>query len=217
MISLLVLALAATCILGINSNINAATENMEQKNSVKSLETRNIHVSETLAEFKHNTESSLSVLLSKVDEWLVDPDNTSVDAIKMSLLANETIENIENIEQKEDISFSMATEIRYFVKEVDQQRVWKSLTVKGISVSKSAPTLKNAKTNAIWFGDQVDIEEVKYVALTLIRAGISITSIKPFSGANRKVNIIEIGHDVDFENNTPLSVQQVVNAKQFLR
>lgn len=212
LVSLVVIALIATCGLGINANIEAAEESEDQKLAIASLDSKNAQLITTISEFKFNTESSLSALLSKLDGWLVDPQNTSVDAIKTSVMANQSIEK-----DQLGFVFNNNTEIKYYVKQVDKQKVWNTLRGKGISVTKGEATLKDEKTNAIWFGGQVSLAEVKYVALTLMRAGISIQTIKPFSGQGRKVNAIEIGHDKAFSDANVLSVQQVVDADKFSR
>jgi len=86
-----------------------------------------------------------------------------------------------------------------------------------MSVDKGIANLKDDKTNAIWFGDEVSLTEVKYVALTLIRAGVDIRTIKPYSGEGRKVNIIEIGSDRQRRNSPIYSVSKVDNSSVFTR
>lgn len=77
------------------------------------------------------------------------------------------------------------------------------------------------QTNAIWFGANVPIEDIKIVALSLLRAGIPIKGIRPFrtsaSNPGFKMNIIEVGASVDLENKDLLTVDQVKNATEFIR
>ncbi|MEO0374660.1 MAG: caspase family protein [Cyanobacteria bacterium P01_A01_bin.17] len=74
------------------------------------------------------------------------------------------------------------------------------------------------QTNAIWFGENVTLEDVKLVARELIQAGIPIQAIRPFSGSGRKPSRIDIGADGDIPEATPIwTVEQINNATEFSR
>jgi len=115
--------------------------------------------------------------------------------------------------------------IRYYYKTIDDEKIVLSLKSLGYyfdQKNSSEPT-KNQKTNSIWIGDKVTVKDCKIVALTLMRAGIQIKAIRTFRNSKTnpsyKENIIEIGGDMNLENQSilPLTLEQVENATSFLR
>lgn len=100
--------------------------------------------------------------------------------------------------------------VQYFYKDEDRQVVRKTLQVPGYRVIES-PGKLSQPTDAIWAGDKVGIDDVRYVALTLLRAGIGIKSIRYFRDASnpRKERLIQVGSDAALASRAPLSVEQV--------
>ncbi|MGB7947259.1 MAG: hypothetical protein WCH75_06225, partial [Candidatus Binatia bacterium] len=85
---------------------------------------------------------------------------------------------------------------------------------------KPAAIVQQIPTNAIWFGSPVDIEDVKLVALTLIRAGVQIRAIRPIQDylVNKKdLPLIQVGADSSVVNDPPLTVEQIRAASRFTR
>jgi len=71
-------------------------------------------------------------------------------------------------------------------------------------------------SNALYFGQNVDIESVKMAALTLIQAGIEIKSIKPFKKPTRgNVRAIKIDWSKYLDKKQPLAIDAIVKAKKF--
>ena len=208
----LVLALVAVCYLGISSNMAATDETKAQKTISSTLRGQNTNLLELLAKFKQDTGLSLEAIISKLDNWLINPSSVSTVSLKQAVLANESMEIY-----AADIPTNTTTQIKYYVKEIDNQTVLASLTAKGLTVAQGKATLDKDKTNAIWFGEQVSLQEVKYVAMALIRAGVQITTIKPFSGSGRKPRLIEIGSDRAFISGSAITVKQVNAAAKFSR
>ena len=106
--------------------------------------------------------------------------------------------------------------IRYFPQQ-DAEAVKSALapfaTDKGLS--DQDPELS---TNAIWFGSEVRLEDVKLVAKKLLQANIPIKSIRPFNNPTSKPFVIEVGTDRDLPPNMPvLTLQEINNAKEFKR
>jgi hypothetical protein len=68
------------------------------------------------------------------------------------------------------------------------------------------------RTNAIWFGSQVPIEDVKLLATRLRQANVPIQSIQPFDDAKSKQSVIDIGADRTVPKNQPvLTVDEIRN------
>lgn len=115
--------------------------------------------------------------------------------------------------------------ISYYSKTEESEKI--TLSLKSLSynlISKNPNNLmKNQKTNSIWFGRGVKIIDVKIIALTLIRAGIAIKSIRPFRNSainpSYKKNIIEIGGDrlIEESGAHPLTIKEVKDAIEFQR
>lgn len=210
--SLLVLALIAVCYLGVTSNLATSQETQEQKSIATTLLGQNSQLTKLLTDFKQDTGFSLESIIDKLNHWLINPANTSTAILKESVLANQSMEIYST-----GIPTNTKTEIKYYVKEIDNSTVLDALIEKGLQVTRGKATLDQDITNAIWFGENVSIQEVKYVAMVLIRAGVEIKTIKPYSGERRKVHTIEIGSDRSFSNSRSISVAEVNQAEQFIR
>jgi len=71
---------------------------------------------------------------------------------------------------------------------------------------------KDLPTNVIRVGDSVSLDDAKFVALTLLRAGLDLKSIRRFQeGGGTKANLIEVGTDHSLLNSPSLSVSDVQN------
>jgi hypothetical protein len=116
------------------------------------------------------------------------------------------------------------TTVTYFAKDVDPSNVngpalIKALGRYGFAVQEHKNGERNPTlpTNAVWAGDNVSPEQWKLVALTLVRAGLQIRSIRRFArqpgGPPRKANVIEIGADRQIQNDPPKTVQEIQDMK----
>ena len=100
--------------------------------------------------------------------------------------------------------------VQYFYKDEDREVVRKTLQLPGYHVIES-PAKLSQPTDAIWAGEKVSIDDVRYVALTLLRAGIGIKAIRYFRDASnpRKQRLIQVGSDASLASRAPLTVEQV--------
>jgi hypothetical protein len=100
--------------------------------------------------------------------------------------------------------------VQYFYKDEDHEVVRKTLQLPGYQVIETPGKLAQP-TNAIWVGDKVSINDVRYVALTLIRAGIGIKAIRYFvdPATPRKERLIQVGSSTRLADREPLTVDQV--------
>jgi hypothetical protein len=104
--------------------------------------------------------------------------------------------------------------VQYFPKDFDGKVVEQALKAGGFEFIPGRS--RNAlATNAMWVGDAVTLDNIKFVALTLVRAGVQLRSIRRFrEGGGKKANLIEIGADPAFVNEPVLSVEQILNLMQ---
>ena len=102
-------------------------------------------------------------------------------------------------------------------KEINIKTVCGDLEDKGFRIDYKNSQLQSVETNAVWFGRNISIDEVKIVALQLMSAGVQIKAIRPFKNRNSKINIIEVGGDAALNNQAPMTVQEVRNANSFGR
>ena len=107
-------------------------------------------------------------------------------------------------------------EIWYYPQQ-DSEQVTKALNLLSIK-----PTIKPSQqspaeyTNSIWFGDDVSIEDVKLVASQLVKAGVPIQAIRPFSG-NSKASVIEVAADREIGQVPKKTLEQIDEATAFDR
>jgi hypothetical protein len=138
--------------------------------------------------------------------------------LEKSISADDAIKSIvSNYKPSSNVS------IAYYAKTVDEKEVAIELETLGYHFAPKQATVNMGQkaTNAIWFGVDVPIDDLKIVALALLRAGVPIKGIRSFKSnarsSNYKRNIIEVGASVDLEALPILTVDQVKNASQFER
>ena len=134
----------------------------------------------------------------------------SVDqySVQQSLTANQELQQAARLAPRES---RKAVTVQYFPKNVDENKVESALTELGFTLDKKRAPVPGIPTNAIWYGTPVSIEDVKLVALTLIRAGVQIRAIRPFAdySPRRNAALIQVGADVAVVNDPPLSVEGI--------
>jgi hypothetical protein len=109
--------------------------------------------------------------------------------------------------------------VQYFPKNVDPDAIEKTLSALGFTFMTGVPQQQGA-TNAIWFGTDVPLSDVKLVALTLVRAGVDLKTIKPFRRSHPVPDrnlLIQVGTDGDFSEQPSLTINQISNAPGFFR
>lgn len=103
--------------------------------------------------------------------------------------------------------------VTYYPKNVDGPVVINALKEGGFQVETRTGNPLNAAfpTNAIWVGDSVTVDQAKFVALTLVRAGVGIVSIRRGFQINpqAKKSLIEIGVDQSLLKSPPMTVDEI--------
>jgi hypothetical protein len=100
-------------------------------------------------------------------------------------------------------------DIIYFPKKVDGPQVIANLKNLGYAVTVGQPVLPNDTTNALWAGDGVAVEDVKVIALTLMRAGVAFQSVKRFC----QPSLIHL-HTVELGTNSSAQHRQIITPKE---
>jgi hypothetical protein len=128
---------------------------------------------------------------------------------------------INKIRTKYPIDSNVA--VSYYSKTEEAEKITLSLKSLSYNLITKNPSerMKNYSTNSVWFGNKVNISDVKIIALALIRAGITIRVIRPYrnSSSNYKANIVEIGGDVVVEQSAilPYTIQRIDTITKFER
>src|SRR5262249_29047478 len=119
------------------------------------------------------------------------------DARSQVLASQRTVNGARNLNEK--------LTVEYFPKDVDGDVLRQALSEGGFNF-KAGVAKNNLSTNSMWVGDSVTVDNIKFVALTLVRAGVQLRSIRRFrNGAGAKANLIEIGADAAMQNQPVLS------------
>lgn len=180
---------------------------------------------------KYNTlvfeNQALETKKQQLEKELMNTYGLSVDSIRSlsasqvlekSVMANDAMKTLlKNFTPGENVT------VRYYSKTIDEKRVVVELQALGYRFEEKPPAEYMSKrgTNAIWFGTGVKLNDVKVVALALIRAGVPIKGIRPYRNSaaspGYKNNIIEVGASADLQNKPLLSVKDVAMAPRFER
>jgi hypothetical protein len=109
--------------------------------------------------------------------------------------------------------------VQYFPKNVDPIVIKNTLSSLGFSFTEGIPQQRGA-TNAIWFGKDVPISDVKLVALTLVRAGVNLKTIRPFRKNHPALDrnlLIQVGTDEEYNGMPSMSIAEITKATAFTR
>lgn len=143
----------------------------------------------------------------------------SPERIRKSKLANGLLQEAARSNTPFIKSERQRITVQYFPKNVDPDVVEKTLSDLGFTFVKRVPQQQGA-TNAIWFGEDVPLSDVKLVALTLVRAGVDVKTIKPFRRSHPVQDrnlLIQVGTDGDYSEKPSMTIKQIVEAPGFFR
>jgi Novel STAND NTPase 1 len=100
-------------------------------------------------------------------------------------------------------------QIMYYTRDRDNSKLVSELEQLGFQFTVQPSRRSSRASNCVWYGSSVKPEEVKVVALALLRAGVGLQGIKPFENPAGKEWIIEIGNSQQVAANPPLAVEDV--------
>lgn len=110
--------------------------------------------------------------------------------------------------------------IELFAKDLDQALVNQALQELGYPVLRPRALVGDTATNALWFGSAVPLQDVRVVALALIRAGVKLRAIRPIQDslvAKKDLPLIQVGADKGVLDQPPYTVEQVLKQARFER
>jgi hypothetical protein len=85
--------------------------------------------------------------------------------------------------------------IEAFVKGVDEEKVNQALRELGYQIDRPPARVADKETNALWYGSAVPDEDIRVVALALMRAGVKLREIAPIRDtlSKRELPLIQVG------------------------
>lgn len=210
----LILIFSISTILTISSNISNYNETKNAKAAEKKAQ-------EELRAKVDTTNSLLSVLYEKLlgQGWNSDQLTTAkYERLLQSARANREYQNVINKLDDATLVRRKSIRLEYFPKDIDGKIVSNNIEKLGFSTIIRPAKIPDLPSNAIWFGNEVEIEDVKQLAYVLIQAGVEIKSVRLFRNPEGvKSKLIQIGADRTQIKDSPLTVEQIKNAKTFPR
>lgn len=140
-------------------------------------------------EFKRELEKI--IVNSSSDRSMI---NDILNRLNTKEYTSKEVSEISNISNKR-----LKTTVEYFPKNADKfdkDKLKKDIEYLGFGKVEIKNNQNSNQTDTIWFGKYVDINDVKSIANTLIKAGIELKSIRPFNprdSRNLSPNLLRIG------------------------
>lgn len=146
--------------------------------------------------------------------------STDDELLANAVAAQTAIEQILKSSSSDANSRRRGTTVQIFAKERDVARVklaLDSLSALGFKFEVVKAKLPNDATNAVWYGTHADIQDVRLVALALMRAGIPVLTVRPLENyfSNKDLPLIQAGASRVASSWPRLTAQQVMQASSF--
>jgi hypothetical protein len=105
--------------------------------------------------------------------------------------------------------------IEAFVKGLDEDKVDQALRELGYTIDRPAARVSDTETNALWYGSAVPDEDIRVVALALMRAGVKLREIAPIQDtvAKRELPLIQVGASRRVVNAPVWTVERLLQAE----
>ncbi|NQS90451.1 hypothetical protein HQ584_11760 [Patescibacteria group bacterium] len=211
-------------------NKKAEAEKVENEKDIKFLKDRLVEQGTVLTNLSSLTKTFQSETKKSLDEinglltagWSIERVREEASKWGSFLKAVETTKEADKERSKISATSSKVSRqsitVQYFPKNVDKNIVESALKELGFKLIRGRANFPAYPTNAIWFGANVKIEDVKLVAFTLIRAGVRLNVISPFrERKGTRSNLIQVGTYVKYLNSPLLNISEIKNAKLFIR
>lgn len=188
-----------------------------EKRQIKHLTETKLHLIRFIDSIRSDSTTryatSLKLLVLNCDtSWhvkqLLISDNNS---IKQSKLAYKAIYSF----KKKPVPFNQLT-LRYYIKNREKDKLLQSLVYSGFSwiVIKEDSDDSKIFCNSVHYSGTISEDAIKLSALSLIRVGLPVKEIKPYSGKHAmKNNSIEIG-SVSDTTLKPISIDSILRFKK---
>ncbi len=182
--------------------------NIESKKNNNKLQKSNIELKSEIIESRSEINETYQ-LLKSLGYQNPNPTKENIQQSLAADTARTQIARSTSSESRQQIT------VRYYPKDVDGDIVKSALLELDFKFTEGQPGIPDVGTNAIFFGDKVPIEDVKLVALTLIRAGVEIKYIRPFKNSTGRSLLIQVGAGTAYVSRQPLSVEAITDAESF--
>jgi len=139
----------------------------------------------------------------------------SIILLILFLLGYSQKDNIVNIFKSNDVVTTQDTiieinpklQIWYYVKGNDTTGCY-SLSQLGYNIVKKAPN-NDLSNNTIWYGDSIDIKDIKNVAINLLKQNIGIKKIEPFRNFKEKKFLLFVGSSANYDLYPIIQIQKL--------
>lgn len=160
-----------------------------------------------LIETSGRTDQTTGQILTTIKSWGISPEVFKADTARTASL------------KKVQVETGPRPNVVYFPKQVDGDLVVKALEEAHFTVDRRASGQKNERaTNMIWVGADVAVEDAKFVALTLVRAGVHVKAIRKFaSSGGAKAKVVEVGSDPNLIDAPAMTVDAIQAVTQITR
>jgi vacuolar-type H+-ATPase subunit I/STV1 len=215
---------------------NAQSELVQARNDLANAHTELNNVKEELIRKREEIKNIAAAQNLSPDELLqavklynygwpkekIEKASTDKPRVERSLKANNELQNLAKPSESDR---RKSITVAYFPKNVDAGKVDAALKDFGFNLIRLNPRIKDTPTNAIYFGNKVNLDDVKIIAYTLIRAGVEIKGIfridkdtdLPWPPGVAKDSLIEVvaNANSDFLKRPPMTIEQIRSAKDF--
>ncbi|MEQ9298061.1 MAG: hypothetical protein RIF33_05850 [Cyclobacteriaceae bacterium] len=183
---------------------------VESNREIKELRTISLNLSSQVSGVQFGVDQ-INITLEEASTWgLLNPENKTAQELINAFNADE--ERTRIISSLDSINKPRVS-IQYFPKNVDQYQVTKALEELNFNVTTGKANFPNTPTNAVFVGSAVDIESVKLILLTLIRAGVEIQEVRNFDNSLNREYLVQIGSYPEALNRAPIEIESISQAK----
>jgi hypothetical protein len=166
---------------------------------------------------KKAQEDSLEIRIKSLASYGMSQD-------KINALSESELKRITEINNQIDLlkgKIDASLTIQYFPKLDDEDKAFLGLKDLGYNlvITESKKYMANIPTSCIWFSSDIadKPENVKMVALYLMRAGIGIKAIRQFIDDRGRSKLIQVGADKEYLNKGDLTLEEIITAGKFDR
>lgn len=138
---------------------------------------------------------------------------TAEQLIASSREADQALREMLQAQTERDAQRHARTRLEIWAKEIDGQRVRTALADLGFDTVVRVANVTNVATNALWMGCGARVEDLRLVALALLRAGVTLRWIGavPEGNPNRPAMLIQVGAGQQLAALPALSADKVRN------
>lgn len=173
-----------------------------------------VRLEQQLAKFDPDNETKTQQLKSLIDYgWTIE------NPVFESSFAAAT-ERIALIASREDKS-NQRVEVHNLPPFVDREKISLSLEELGFVVADSSEEEdeeSNPQRNVLYYGARVKDENIKVIALSLMKAGVQIRRLKPFKKVTKKnKRTVKLDWKKNFAKRSPITVEKIMSTVKFSR